>query len=184
MPGLTHELGLLLLETLGVLGVVGVVAARLRSRSKNRRDVRVVAACVLGAITFAFALVDVRDVGSVLNQARRNAGSARAGLEHCFDETNGEPGPLLPSRLPFINWVKKRLPAHGVYALAPYAGPPDDWCVALVLLPSLPAGPGGDAAWTIAFGTIPPDLQARIARHDPSVRVFAPGFALARDSAQ
>ena len=52
----------------------------------------------------------------------------------------------------------------------------------LVLLPSLPAGPGGHAGWTIAFGTIPPDLRARIARHDPSVRIFAPGFALAQDS--
>ena len=93
---------------LGVLGAVGVVAAWLRSRGTNRRDVRLVAASVLGTITrtFAFALVDVRDVGSVLNQARRSAVGARAGLEHCLDETNGEPGPQLPLRLPFINRVE------------------------------------------------------------------------------
>jgi hypothetical protein len=154
------------------------------SRGTTRRDLRLVAASVLATVAFASALVHVGDVGSVLNQARRSAVGPRAGLERCFDESNGVPGPRLRLRLPFINWVKQRLPRDAVYALAPYTGPPDAWCVALVLLPSLPAGPGGRARWTIAFGTIPPDLQGRIARHDPSVLVFAPGLALGRDSAQ
>ncbi len=183
MHGLTHEFVLFVLETLAVLGAIVFVTARLGSGSKTHPDVRLVAACVLATISFVFALVQLRDTGSVLNQARRSGVAARTGLEHCFGETNGEPGPQLPLRRPFIDWVKTRLPAHAVYALAPYAGPPDAWCVALVLLPALPSGPGGHPGWTIAFGTIPTDLQARIARHDPSVRVYAHGFALARDSA-
>lgn len=176
MHTLTYELASLILEVLGVLGAVVVMAALLRSSGRGQLDLRWLAGAVVGVITVAFAIADVAGAGSALNQARRAGVGARAGLEHCFDEEG------VSTRLPFLNWVKARLPAHAVYAMVPYAGQPDGWCTTLVLLPSLPAGPGGNAGWIIAFGTIPPDLQARIARHDPSVQVFAPGFALAKET--
>jgi hypothetical protein len=66
---------------------------------------------------------------------------------------------------------------HAVYALD-YTPPPDTGCLAFGLLPALPARPGERAEWTIAFGSVPAEMRVRIARHDPAVQVFAPGFAL------
>lgn len=178
---MTVELGTLLLEVLGVLGAVCVVVAVLRSSGQSQIDVRLVAGGVIAAIMLTLALGGLADAGWSLNQIRRTGVGARAGLESCLTEQGG---PAVAVRLQFINWVKARLPADAVYQLLPYTPPPDDWCVTLVLLPSLPAGPGGRADWAIAFGTLPPDLQARIARKDPSVQVFAPGYALAKESAR
>lgn len=172
----------LALEFLGLLAAVGGAAALVR-RSRRNLEGPAVAAIVLGALAFAFAVANLANAGSELDQARRHAVSSRAGLEHCLGESLSG-GPLVPVRPPFLNWVKQRLPAHAVYALAPYAGPPDSWCVTLVLLPSLPVRPGGTADWTITFGMLPPDLKARIQHHDPSVQVFAPGYALARGAAR
>lgn len=182
MAGLTGELAKLLLEILGIVAVVVAVVLVLARLTEYRLDARLVAA-VLGALTFAFALANVRTAGSVLNQARRSAVTARAGLEHCLRESLTGAA-LVVTRLPFVDWVKTQLPRHAVYSLAPYDGPPDDWCLTLVLLPALPNGPGGSPSWTIALGPIPPDLHARIARRDPSVQVFPPGYALARDAAR
>jgi hypothetical protein len=179
---LVHQLAKLMLEICAVLVLCGGAVMLLRSRFGRRIDALPAAAGLLALLTVAGIVADVHTAGGVLNRARRDAVGPRAGLQHCFGETNGEAGPRLPQRLPFINWVKQRLPAHAVYTLAPSPGPPDAWCVALVLLPALPARAGERAGWTITFGTTPPDLQARIARQDPSVQVFAPGFALTRES--
>ena len=162
-------------EVFGVLGAVGVVAVLTRALGHIRRDLRLIAGAVIAAIVFAFACANLADAISALNQARRDGVGTRAGLERCFVEDH------FGAWLPFINWVKARLPAHAVYALGPYSGRPDGWCISLVLLPALQEGPGGQPGWVITLGTVPPDLEARIARHDPSVRVFAPGFALAKE---
>jgi hypothetical protein len=177
---LTGEVVKLLGEVLGVGLVVGGIATVLRRRNEDRFDVRSVVATALGALVFALALINAPTAGSVLNQARRNAVIARAGLEHCLLESLSG-APLVLSRLPFIDWLNTQLPANAVYTFVPYSGPPDFWCVTLDLLPALPAGPGGIPDWTITLGTVPPDLQARIARRDPSVHVFAPGYVLAQD---
>jgi hypothetical protein len=113
----------LALEVLGLLAVVAGAATLLR-RSTGSLEGPAVAAAVLGAMAFAFALVNLPNAGSELNQARLHSVSSRSGLEHCFEESLGG-GPLVPVRVPFINWVKQRLPAHAIFALAPYAGPPD-----------------------------------------------------------
>jgi hypothetical protein len=173
MTGLTYQLASLILEVLGILVAIGIVWGLLASQGARRPDVRPVAAGVLGAVAVALAVAGLADASFELNQQRGNSVDARAGIERCFDESG------VGSLLPYIHWVRGQLPAHAVYALAPYAGQPDVWCMTLVLLPALPAGPGGRADWIVTFGTIPPGLQARIARHDPSVQVFASGFAIA-----
>ena len=155
----------------------------LRRRNEDRFDVRSVVATALGALVFVLVLVNVRSAGSVLNQARRHAVTSRAGREHCLLESLSG-APLVLSRLPFIDWLNAQLPTNAVYTVVPYSGPPDFWCVTMDLLPALPAGPGGVPHWTITLGTVPPDLQARIGRHDPSVHVFAPGYVLAQDPPQ
>jgi hypothetical protein len=183
VSGLTGEVLKLLGEVVGVGLAVGGIALVTRRRNEERFDVRSVAATALGALVLALALISAPSAGSVLNQARHNAVIARAGREHClFESLTGE-RPVL-SRLPFIDWLTTQLPVNSVYTVVPYSGPPDFWCVTFVLLPALPAGPGGVPQWTITLGTVPRDLQARIARHDPSVHVFAPGYVLARDLPQ
>jgi hypothetical protein len=67
-----------------------------------------------------------------------------------------------------------------LYAVYPYSGPPDLWCVTLVLSPALPAGNGDHAMWTIA-ASIPPAAQASIDHQDPDAKVFAPGYVMARN---
>jgi hypothetical protein len=85
------------------------------------------------------------------------------------------------SELRFINWARAQLPPHAVYALTDYLPQPDTWCLTLALLPALPFGPGHEVAgWQIALGGEPPELVARIAARDPAVRVFRPGFVVAR----
>lgn len=180
---MVRQLVKLVLEVCAVLAVCGAaVELGFRARAGRRIGALPTAAGVLAVLTAIAILANLHTAGGVLNRARRDAVGPREGLEHCFAETNGESGPRLPQRLPFINWVKRRLPAHAVYELVPSAGPPDAWCVALVLLPSLPARAGEPARWTITFGTTPAALQARIAQHDPTVHVFAPGFALAQNT--
>src|SRR5437763_7419990 len=100
---LASQLVKLVLEICGVLAVCGGTIALLRSRLERRVEPLVAAAGVLAVLTVVGILVNVHDAGGVLNRARRDAVSPRAGLEHCFGETNGESGPRLPQRLPFIN---------------------------------------------------------------------------------
>ena len=178
-----REFGKLLLEVCAVLGVVGGAVALRRWRVAQQLGVIPAAAGAIALVTVVLTVANLHDAGGVLNHARRDSVGARAGLEHCFSETNGEPGPQLPLRLPFINWVKTSLPSHAVYALAPSVGPPDAWCVALVLLPALPARFGERFHWAVTLGTMPPGLGAWFDRHGWSVRVFAPGFVVAHDGA-
>jgi hypothetical protein len=77
----------------------------------------------------------------------------------------------------FLQWAKPELPLHARYALAPYAGVPDGWCVTFALLPALPVP---DPDWTIYAGSAPSAIAARAAAHDPAVKQFTPGYALVR----
>ncbi|MGH2842670.1 MAG: hypothetical protein ACRDKL_03670 [Solirubrobacteraceae bacterium] len=113
-----------------------------------------------------------------LLKAVRSPVSATAGVDYCFgedwpDNRNGAG----VKRLVFLRWLKARMGPDAVYTLD-YRPPPDTGCVGLALLPALPAGPGERAEWTIAWGAVPAEMRARIAAHDPSVRVFGPGLAL------
>ena len=67
-----------------------------------------------------------------------------------------------------------------LYVVAPYSGPPDVWCITLLLSAALPASGGDHAAWTIAAG-VPPAAQANIDAQDPDAKVLAPGYVLARN---
>ncbi len=178
---MVRQLAKLVIEICGVVVLCGGAVLLSRLRVGRRHATLSIGAGVLAALTVIALLANLDTAGGVLSRATRDAVEPRAGLEQCFAETNGVPGPRLPLRLPFIDWVKLQLPTHAVYDLVPYAGPPDTWCVTLALLPSLPARAGEQAQWTITFGATPPDLQARIARHDPTVHVFAPGFVVAQD---
>jgi hypothetical protein len=81
---------------------------------------------------------------------------------------------------PFINWLRNRLPPHAVYTLE-YKGAPDAWCLTLALLPRLPAWGSARAGWLVDIQDISPQLRKSIARHDPSVQVYAPaGLVLER----
>jgi len=172
--GLTHELTSLILEVLAILAAVGVLTAVLVRWGQGRPDVRLAAAGVVALFAVAFTVTNLVKSSSALDHAAHSAVGGRAGLERCVNEDRAG------QRLPFVNWVKRRLPP-AVFTLAPYPGHLDAWCVTLVLLPALPAGPGGTPTWTVTLGTIPPELKARIARHDPSVQVFATGFALSKE---
>ncbi len=133
---------------------------------------------VIGAVAIALAGGAIPAALTMLARAAREPVSAAAGVDYCF----GEPWPDNPNgvgvaRLPFVRWLRSRMGSHAVYTLD-YTPPPDTGCLALGLLPALPARPGERAEWTIAFGSIPAEMRTRIARHDPAVQVFAPGFAL------
>ncbi len=162
----------LLEELLCVVVVIGMFAAVLRRRAVPARRA---AGFALAAVAFVCAAGHLGSDNSGLRQDRQIKVSARAGVDWCFRET----GSL--SEVPFVNWVRARIPARAVYLLDDLAPQPDGWCLTLALLPALPAGPGDDTPrWEIAFGGYPPALKARIARHDPSVSVYSSGFALAR----
>lgn len=171
----TSGLAKLVLEVLGLLGLAVLIGALRSGRrpalGEFRVSVVIVVAVVMVALVCGLAIEQFASAGSTLNTARRSAVSAREGVERCFFEQGAG------SRLAFIRWVKRQIGPHAVYAFD-YAGEPDVLCVYLVMLPALPATPGERADWTVAFGVIPPAMRARIARHDPAVRVFAPGFAL------
>lgn len=173
-----HELVKLVLEVCAVVGAIAIVYALLRLRVGRGIGAAATAVPVVALFVVVLAVSDIGSASSALNDARRESVGAQAGLAHCFSETNGEPGPMLPSRLPFVRWVKRQLPSDAVYSLAPSVGPPDQWCVALVMLPALPAREGQRAGWLMTFGTLPAGFRAWTAQHARSVRVFAPGFEL------
>ena len=133
---------------------------------------------VVGAVSIALATGGTPAALAMLARAAREPVSAAAGVDYCFgeswpDNSNGAG----VARLPFVRWLKSRIGSHAVYTLD-YSPPPDTGCLVLGLLPALPALPGERAEWTIAFGSVPAEMRARIAKHDPTVQVFAPGFAL------
>jgi hypothetical protein len=148
---------------------------------RTRVPLRLAPWVVIGAVVLALAGSGVRATLTLLSQAAREPVSATTGVDYCFgeswpDNANGAGR----ARLPFVRWLKARMGAHAVYALD-YTPPPDTGCLTLGLLPSLPARPGERAEWTIAFGAVPAEMRALIARHDPAVQVFSPGFALQYD---
>ncbi len=144
-----------------MLEVVAILAAIAAANLLRRRFARLhlertlVAGLVLSASVIVLILSDLHGAGSAFGHARREAVGRRAGLEHCVDESLSG-APLVPYRHRFVSWVKARLPAHAVYSFVAEAGAPDGWCLTLVWLPALPAGPGARAGWTIAFGVVPP----------------------------
>jgi len=170
----------LLLEVVGVAVLVGAVTVGCRYAGVHSVPSRVAMGATIAVLACVSALAHVRHTSSVLAQDRTDSVSAQAGLEHCFDESLSG-APIDIERARFMAWVKRRLPPGAVYVIAPYAGTPDAWCLTTALLPALPAGPGAARpGWEIVAGTVPADVAAMIARHDPTVQVFAPGYALAK----
>jgi len=136
-------------------------------------------AAVFAVLAIVGAAIHLRGVGSVLNQARKHAVSGLAGREACLAQSlSGAPVPA--ERIAFVRWVKRRLPASAVYSLGSYEGEPDIWCITQVLLPSLPAGPGARATWTITMGTSPVPPAERGTRPDREVLIYRPGYAIVR----
>jgi hypothetical protein len=171
-----HSLAKLALELAVTVVAIGLVAALVSRRRADRAGVRAAAAPAAAALIAVLVVTQIAHALSDLNRARRDAVSARAGVEHCFAEY----GAAGAARLPFIDWVRNRIGAHAIYAID-FSDVPDLLCVTFALLPARPALPGEHADWTVAFGTIPPPMQSLIARHDPSVKLFTPGFALERN---
>jgi hypothetical protein len=175
---LGHQVATLVLEVCGVLAAVVVLIALTVGRRPNRAELRLASGAVVGVLAVALTLGEIPSGAALLQKAHSESVSATAGVEHCFGEVWPQnPGGVGVAHLPFLRWLKARIGPHAVYALD-YAAPPDPYCILLNMLPALYAAPGEHAEWTIAWGTIPAEMQARIAAHDPSVRVFAPGFAL------
>ena len=163
------------LEVVGLLVAVALVGSLFSTGRLGSHKLRAAAAIVLGVAVVSLGFKDLAPTGALLVRAQRSSLTDRQGLDYCFDEDGAQ------ARIPFASWLRQRMPAHAVYAVV-LAGEPDVWCLSLALLPRLPAYGAARPQWLVAFGTIPPELSARIARHDPSVQVYAPGFALARET--
>lgn len=176
---LINELGKLTAEVAGAIAFVGLLVVGQKLVGGRRLSWPSLAGIGLAAVLCVSLLLHARSTASTLNQARRHGVGPRAGLEHCFSESlSGQP--LVLERNRFLDWVKGRLPPRVLYAVYPYSGPPDLWCVTLVLSPALPASAGERATWTIAAG-VTPSAQASIDRDHPHAKVFAPGYVLAGD---
>ena len=178
------ELLKLSIEIAVAVVLIGVLLAAQSRLGRSSLRAPAIAGIGLAALLCLSLLLHVSQTASAFNQARKDGVfSDRAAVEHCFQESlTGQP--LVAQRAPFFDWVKRQLPRRARYAVVPYIGPPDLWCVTLALLPALPADTPAAVGWEIAAGTIPPDLQARIDRHDPTVRVYAPRYVLAREPRQ
>lgn len=180
VPSLVHGAVALVAEVTGVGLVLLVALAVARRASAGRAHRGTVLAGGLTALLAISIVLHARSAGSQLAQAGRHHVPAQVGLEHCVTESlSGAPVAL--RAVGFLAWVKQALPADARYAVAPYVGSLDAWCLTSVLLPALPATPGERFGWTLAVGSIPAEMQAKIARHDPDVRVYSPGYALERD---
>jgi hypothetical protein len=174
-----HDLVKLGAEVAVAVAVVALLVGgqRVLGRPRRRVAVPVLVAVGLAGLLCVSLISHVHATATAFNQDHNHSTSARQGLEHCYQESlSGQP--LVPGYAPFLDWVKARLPRDAHYAFSPYAGPPDSWCVTFTLLPALPSP---DPGWTIYMGTVPTAVQAQIARHDPDIQVFAPGYALARN---
>jgi hypothetical protein len=142
-----------------------------RARRHGRRFLVV---SLLALAVVAAGVRNVRNTGLVLRDANRRAVGQRPGIDRCLAEAPP------PSRAPFVEWLRTRMPAHALYEVALGGGGPDLWCVTLTLLPRLPIGPHDHPRYLVAFGVVPAAIEARIKAHDPTVQVFAAGYALAR----
>jgi hypothetical protein len=171
----THWLIKFGLEVAGLAVAVAIVWAALRARRSGAAGrERLVVAAVLTVAVIASGVGNLNTAASELHNAHRSSVGPRRGIDYCLQEDGAQ------ARIPFVEWLRRRLPARAVYALA-LSGQPDAWCVTVSLLPRLPVGgPNDSPGWLVAFGVIPPALAPLIARHDPSVHVFGPGLALAR----
>ncbi len=180
MSSLGHGVAELAGEVLAARIVIALAVVIVGRASGDRAVARQVVATGLAGLLAVSVALHLRGAGSALAQAGRHHVSAQMGLEHCVTESlSGAPVAL--KAVGFLAWVKHELPAGARYAVSPYGGSPDGWCVTMVLLPALPAGPGEPVGWTLALGSIPAEMQAKITGHDPSVEVYAPGYALERD---
>jgi hypothetical protein len=163
------------LETAGVLAAIALLAAVLGLGRGHLPRLTVAAVAALAA---ALALSSVASSLSFLNGERKAAVGPGAGIEHCVDETGDQ------QILPFLTWLKERIPARATYwlanspMLADAPGGIDPLCYALILLPRLPLSSPAGAHWVVYTGAFTPALKARIAAHDPTVDVFSPGYAL------
>lgn len=163
------------LETAGVLAGIALLGAVL---GLGRRQLPRLTVAAVAALATALALSSVASSVSFLNTERKSAVGPGAGRDHCVYETGGE------GILPFLTWLRERIPARDTYWLASSpllvdAAPGiDPLCYALELLPRLPLSSPAGAHWVIYTGALTRALKARIAAHDPSVQVFSPGYAL------
>jgi hypothetical protein len=175
-----HELVKLGAEVAVAIAVVALLIGGQRVLGLPRRRVPapVLVAVGLAGLLCVSLISHVHATATAFSQDHKHSTSAAQGLERCYQESlSGQP--VVPVHAPFLDWVKSRLPRDARYALYPYAGPPDGWCVTLTLLPALPST---EPDWTIYMGTVPAMVQAQIARHDPNIQVFTTGYALARNS--
>lgn len=174
-----HELGILTAEIAGAIAVVGLLIVAQKRVGGRTIPWPSMAGIGLAALLCVSLLLHAGRTVSTLSHARRDGVGARAGLEGCVTEVpTGQR--LVPERTRFLDWVKGRLPPRVLYAVFPYSGPPDLWCVTLLLLPALPASGGDRAAWTVAAG-VSPAAQASIDGKDRDAKVLAPGYVLARN---
>lgn len=169
-------------RALAIVAGVLVVAYLARRKRPMRAQLSLVASATVAALTVVVAAGQITGSVASLSQQRNAAVAAEPGRDECVSEQTFTPGSnLYTQRVPFAVWARKQMGRNAVYSLASFTAPPDDLCLYFVLLPALPAAPGERPDWTLAFGSIPAEMGARIAAHDPSVKVFAPGFALQSD---
>jgi hypothetical protein len=172
-PGLGQGALTIVLQV-GALAVAIVIVSGLLGRPAARKGSLFVAtAVVVGVVSLALVADDLGASATQLVHAERASTGPEAGLDHCFDETGAE------GRIPFVDWLRARMPPDAVYGIT-VSGQPDLWCITLALLPRLPAYGSVRPGWFVAFGAIPPALGSAIARHEPSVELYAPGLALER----
>ncbi|HWF53240.1 MAG TPA: hypothetical protein VG223_01370 [Solirubrobacteraceae bacterium] len=175
VPVLTHQLGRLVLELLALAALLGVgvpVARRLIGRPLPLPHV---AAALLGAFALVAAVAHFTGDRVQLGDDRRLRLSERAGIDYCLKEDGAA------HDIPFVEWVRRQMPKYAVYTSDQGAAEPDAWCLTLALEPALTVGPGhATPQYLITIGTTPPELKPLLARHDPAVRVFAPGYYLQR----
>jgi len=167
--------------------IVGVllVAYLVSRRRPSRGQLRLATAATVTAIAIGIVAGQISRDATSLAQARNNGVAAERGRDECFGErTRIKAANRFSTRLPFALWARRRMGRGAIYSFASFAPPPDNVCLYFVLLPALPAAPGERPDWTIAYGAIPAAMRSRIAARDPSVQVFAPGFALESDGAR
>lgn len=171
VPSTHYEVERLLAQVLIILACVG--CALLVARLSHRLSATRVVAVALGLVSVALAATEVGPAIATLNTYHRSSESAVDDRDYCVIELHAR------ALVSFITWLHQELPPHSVYVLV-RRPPPDGWCLNQTLLPMLPAKPGEHFDWTITFGVTPPSFERLIEEHSPSVRVYRPGYAIAR----
>jgi hypothetical protein len=162
-------------ETAGILAAIAVLGGVL---GLSRRQLPRLTVAAVAAVSTVLALSSVASSVSFLNTERMSAVGPGVGIDDCVYETGAE------AILPFLTWLRERMPARATYWLADspllddaVAGI-DPLCYALELLPRLPLSSPAGAHYVVYTGAFTPALRARIAAHDPAVQVFSAGYAL------